>query len=313
MTKKAFIIAGPTASGKSEFAHLLSKKIHGSVVNIDSMQVYADLKILSASPNESEKENIPYYLYNFIKADEKHNLSLYLEDLSKALQTIEEKNSTPVIVGGTGLYIHSVINGLKIIPEINNDVKLEIEKKLNSEGLNSIYQELEKADPVRASQLSKNDSTRIIRSLEIIKSTGNSILDYNDNYSEPILKNYQINIIYLKPERNFLYENINNRFRGFLKNGAIEEVENFILKYKDINSSIKGTIGLNEIKNYLNKEISLEEAENLSAQKTRNYAKRQFTWFNNQLPQSAKIIEYSSRDEFNLICNDFLKNLNSSI
>jgi len=294
--KQAYIIVGPTASGKSEFAMNIAQKLSSAIINADSMQVYMGLEILSSSTSLEDKKNIPHLLYNFFTTSESYSLGKYISDLDSSLGGF---SGIPVIVGGTGMYINAALNGMIQIPEITKDTKNIIKQELEKSGVSGLFKLLEKLDNLSADNLKPYDKQRITRALEVCLQTGKSILSFRENISDPILKNYKLNIFYLKPEREFLYNLINNRFKKFVEMGAIEEVRKLKDKHQNFSTSAFKAIGSEEFSKFLDGEISLEDAINLAQQKTRNYAKRQYTWFNNQLQrQDIKTIEYSSMSEF---------------
>jgi tRNA dimethylallyltransferase len=303
-TRQSYIIVGPTASGKSEFAINLAAKLSGVVINADSMQVYKGLEILSSSPSEIDKENTKHLLYNFFSLEENYSLGKYITNLANSLSSITVPS---VIVGGTGMYINAAINGIVKIPEISLDVKNTINEEFENSGVEGLFSMLQKTDPNSALHLKPSDKQRIVRALEVYFQTGKSIISFKDNISDPILKNYKLSIIYLRPKREFLYDIINSRFEKFVKMGAIEEVKKLKDKYDNISSSAFKAIGALEFSKFLDAEISLDDAINLSQKKTRNYAKRQYTWFNNQLSsENLTIIEYSSVAEFRDKTNFFI-------
>lgn len=305
MKDSAFIIFGPTASGKSDFAHIVAKKINGAVINIDSMQLYDSLKILTSSPKDDEKEDINYFLYNYVSYATNYNLSNYLIDLKSALEKCREKNLVPIITGGTGMYILSALNGLNIFPDIDKEIKEDIYKLIQTDGLIDAYEKLKKLDPQRASEINQNDHTRVTRSLELIIQTGKVFNELKNQKSSSLLENYETNLIYLNPAREFLYNNINERFNQFIDLGAIDEVNNFIKKSSNISIPFQKVIGLDEIKNYLDNKLSLDEVIEICSQKTRNFAKRQFTFFNNQFKQPKQVLSYNSKDEFLSLAREF--------
>ncbi len=288
--KQIYIICGPTASGKSSIALKLAEDINGCIINADSMQVYSSIEILTASPSKTDKKEIPHLLYNFIPPEAQYSVANFIEDASKALNTALENNQIPIFTGGTGMYINSLLNGISEIPEIPKFVREDTEEIIKEKNLEFLFKELEILDPAVAATLNKNDSQRIIRAYSVVKFTGNSILSYRNADKKSLLQNFDIKILYINPDREFLYKTCNERFISLVQNGAIEEVKDFTSKYGDIKTGAAKALGFQELKSYINKEISKEDAISLAQIKTRQYAKRQQTWFNNQLKHPHDII-----------------------
>lgn len=288
--KKLYIICGPTASGKSYFAMKIAHMISGEIICADSMQIYKDLKILSASPSDWDKEKVLHHLYNFKNPDESFSSAAFAENASLISDRIIEKSKIPIIVGGTGFYIDSLVNGISKIPEISKEYREEIIKLSEEKGLNYLYEKLKLIDPESHDRLNPNDKNRILRAYEVTCFTGKPLSYFRKQSKISPLNNYDIKIIYLCPTREILYKNCNDRFISMIKDGAIDEVEK--LKNKQINkiSGIKNTIGYKEFCDFIDGKSSLEESITLAQTKTRQYAKRQITWFNNQLDFSEKII-----------------------
>ena len=296
--KKIYIIVGPTASGKSEFGINLAKKLNGAIINADSMQVYKDLEIITASPSKDEKNIVPHYGYNHISPEQIYSVAHYLEDLRDALANAENNGSPPIMVGGTGMYINAALEGLSQIPEINLDTKNLSAEIMLKEGLSGLYKKLSDLDPDAASKLNKNDTQRIIRAFEVKIQTGNSIHFYQKTNSEPLLKNYDIEIFYLKPERKFLHTIIESRLERMFEAGVLDEVKKFTDIYNGITQGAAKAVGFKEIVNYLEGNDNIESLKEKIVIKTRQYAKRQFTWFNNSLKYNHKLLEFSTYSDY---------------
>lgn len=261
--KKIIIIAGPTASGKSAFAASMAKKNAGTVINADSMQIYDALPILTAQPEKSEDHK----LYGILKASDSCSVAKWLD---LAIAEIE-KSDFPIVTGGTGLYINSVIHGISAIPAISESIRDEIRDIPKSE----LYPILLAEDKEMAQKLKPSDSQRIARALEVIRSTGKSLQYWQ---KQPKIPKYPFELFEIHniiPEREMLYKNINQRFLEMLKNGVVEEVRNYHGEHK--------AAGFIQIKQYIAGEISKQFMIEKATQVTRNYAKRQYTWFRNQL------------------------------
>ncbi len=296
--KHAIIICGPTASGKSALATKIAKEINGCIINSDSMQVYTDLEVITSSPSTADKREISHLLYNFVDSNTQYSVANYIDDAKKAIVISLKNNYVPIFTGGTGMYINALINGISSIPKIPKEIRLEAEEIIKKKGLGNLYQELEILDKNTAKILNKNDSQRIIRAYSVKKFTGNSILSYRNLSKKSPLLNISTTIFYMKPEREFLYKSCNDRFVSFIENGAIEEIESFLKTHQDVNCGPTAAIGFQELKSYIRHEISIEAAIALAQTKTRQYAKRQNTWFKNQLKHKNQIIEFSSKSEF---------------
>lgn len=285
----AYIVVGPTASGKSKFAYWLANKLSGAIVNADSMQVYDCLKTLTASPTLEQCNNIPHYMYNFLNPIMHYSVAAYLSDLEKVLKTLRNKQLSPIIVGGTGMYINSALNGISQIPEISSKNKEKAFYLLEKYGAEELYNMLLKIDD-KPFPNSPNDRQRILRAYEVYLESGKPISYFKKFRTKSLLKEYNVKILYIKPDRSRLYQLIENRFWKFIEGEVLEEVEDFRKKYPDVKTSISKALGLKELECYLNNQLTLEEAVATATKKTRNFAKRQYTWFNNQLPKNIEII-----------------------
>lgn len=273
--QKIILIAGPTGSGKSEIAIRLAKKINGEIINTDSMQVYKEIKILSARPESYF--NISHYLYGNISVKSNFSAGEWLKKVKLNLKKIIKKKKQPIFVGGTGLYFKLLTEGISNIPKIPDLIRTKV-RNLNAKlGNNKFYSLLIKLDPLVQNKIKENDTHRLIRAYEVIIFTNKSLIDWqkkNKNY----FSNYQFLKIYINPENNFLQKLLRLRLKKMFEIGAVDEVKKF-LKLK-INSSLPANkiLGIEEIKKYLDKKISLEQAFEETFIRTRRYVKRQRTW-----------------------------------
>jgi tRNA dimethylallyltransferase len=268
--KKIIIICGPTAGGKTNYAFELARKNNGVIINADSRQLFKDIQIISASPEKYMKEAVPHYLYNFLDSKDSYNVANYISHVDSALKNIEEEHI--YIVGGTGMYIDALINGIAEIPEIPEEARREIRNYHVEVGNDVIYQELKILDP--ENKLNPNDTQRILRAYEVVKYTNKNLKFWQEHSKQkPILQHYEMNVII--PERNILYDNCNKRFLQMLDAGGIEEVE----ALQNPSPQILNTIGISQISHYLTSKISFNEMVSDTQAKTRQYAKRQVTWF----------------------------------
>ena len=281
MKPKVLVIAGPTASGKTKISIELAKRLNGEIISADSMQIYKYMNIGTAKPTEEEKEGIPHYLMDFLEPDEKFSVAQYKEMATKYIEEILSKNKVPIMVGGTGLYINSVTEEINFDTEIveNKKIREKLEKISLEQGNEGLYEELKRVDKDAANRIHLADTKRIIRALEVYKTTGITITEHQ-KMSKQIDKKYDYKIVGLKIEREKLYERINKRVDLMVKDGLIEEAKEVLdmLSLKGHLTSFQA-IGYKEFVPYFNGEITLEEALDTIKQESRRYAKRQITWF----------------------------------
>ena len=274
---KIILIAGPTASGKSSFAIKLAKKLNGEIINADSMQVYKQLKVLSARPYQKKFQKTKHHLYGFHDVKKNFSTGNWLKLVCKKIEEIKSRKKTPILVGGTGLYFKGLIAGLVKIPNIPTNIRNQIRAHQLKIGQKQFYKKLLELDPASKNKINPTDSHRSMRAYEVKFYTNKSIHEWYKNTKSNFQKS-DFYKIYINFPRLELIERINLRSKEMIENGAIKEVKNFIkLKVKK-DKSVNKAIGVNEIRQYLNNEIELEDIiENISI-KTRQYAKRQSTW-----------------------------------
>jgi tRNA dimethylallyltransferase len=286
--QKIILIAGPTGSGKSEIALKLAKKINGEIINADSMQVYKDIKILSARPENYF--NIAHYLYGNISVKNNFSAGEWLKKVKLNLKKILKKKKQPIFVGGTGLYFKLLTEGISNIPKIPDSIRTKA-RKLNAKlGNDKFYNLLIKLDPLIHNRIKKNDTHRLIRAYEVVTFTKKSLIDWqkkNKNY----FSNYHFVKIFINPENIFLQKLLRLRLKKMFELGAVNEVKKF-LKLK-INKTLPANkiLGIEEIKKYLDKKISLEQAFEETFIRTRRYAKRQRTWFRGHMKDWTSIFD----------------------
>ncbi|MDX1916464.1 MAG: tRNA (adenosine(37)-N6)-dimethylallyltransferase MiaA [Rickettsiaceae bacterium] len=295
-TRNALIICGPTCSGKSSLALKYALKYNGAIINADSMQVYMGIDILSSSPSDCDKRAVPHFLYNFLGISENYNVGRYLNDIVVVLEECKKRNLLPIITGGTGLYINALVNGISEMPEVLLAARQEIDALYSKGGRALLYQELESKDPKVAAKINPSDTQRIERALGIFLSSSKSILDYQSNKLRSVLSDYNIQTIYLRPERNLLYQNAELRFDSMIKNGAVEQLSKLLESNIKLEGGGTKVLGFKHILLYLKGQISISEASIEAKQDTRNYAKRQYTWFNNQISWPHNTISSCSKD-----------------
>ena len=277
LKSKIILISGPTASGKSDFAIKFAKKIKGEIINADSMQIYKQLKILSACPNPKKYQKINHHLYGFLDAKKNFSTGDWLKLVTKKIIEVRKRKKIPIIVGGTGLYFKALTDGLVNIPNIPLRFRKKIRSLQLKIGNTRFYQELLKVDPISKDKINPTDTQRLIRAYEVKKFTKKSIHMWFKNTKSNFEKNNFFKI-YIDLDRKELIERINLRTQEMLKEGAINEVNNFIkLKIRKDKTANKA-IGINEIKAYITKDKNLDEIKEKISIKTRQYAKRQSTW-----------------------------------
>ena len=296
LKSKIILISGPTASGKSKFAISLAKNINGEIINADSMQVFKELKILTARPNLKDTNKIKHHLYGYKSVKENYSVGDWLKDSKIKIFNIKKKNKVPILVGGTGLYFKALIDGIVKIPNVPISIRNKIRQKHTKIGQNKFYSELVKIDPISKNMINKNDSQRTIRAFEVKKFTKKSLFDWYKSTSPDFKKNEFVKL-YVDYPRMELLKQISKRTDAMIKEGAILEADRFnkLKISKDLSSN--KVIGLIEIKDYLNKKISLNDLKEKISIKTRQYAKRQSTWSRGQMSEWQKI-KYSDLKTF---------------
>ncbi len=279
---------GPTASGKSALALALAERIGGEIVNADSMQVYRDFRVLTARPTIEEEAQAPHHLYGRVDAAERYSTGRWLTDALTAIADVRARDKTPILVGGTGLYFKALTQGLAEMPSVDPDLRAALTQRAASEGAPTLHAELATLDPQTAARLEPNDAPRIIRALEVLETTGESITSFQAN-TRPALAAHEWRGLALTPDREALYAAINTRFERMLEQGALDEVRAFAARNLDPTLPATKAHGAPALGAYLRGEISLAAATEIGQRDTRRYAKRQFTWIANQMPDWPRI------------------------
>ena len=264
--------------GKTKLSIELAKQINGEIVSADSMQIYKDMTIGTAKPSEKEMQGIKHYLIDNILPNQRYSVSDYKKDATKAIEEICNKNKTPIVVGGTGLYIDSLIYNIEY-PKLILDEKYRehLNKIIEQQGLEALYKKALEIDPQSMKKISINDKKRIMRVLEIFHQTGKTKTE-QEMESRKIQTPYNYKAFAIYIDREILYDRINKRVDNMIKSGLIEEVKNLLIKYKSFPTALQG-LGYKETKQYLNGEITKTEMIDKIKQESRRYAKRQLTWF----------------------------------
>jgi tRNA dimethylallyltransferase len=281
-----YIIGGPTASGKSDFALDLARRVDGEIVNGDSMQLYSHLHILTARP--TELHSIPHHLYGVLEGDQISSLGWWYEAACKVIQEVQSRGKVPVVVGGTGLYLRAQTRGQSAVPDIPEPIRQETRHLAQTLSEEDFFTLVVQEDPKIKDILHPHDTQRLTRALEVVRATHTSIQDCQGQPQKIVDFEYQYFV--LLPPRDVLYQRINDRFIWMVENGALSEVENLLAQNIDSNSPILKAVGVPEITEYLKGFISLDQAIAQGQQSTRRYAKRQTTWFTRQVPEAELII-----------------------
>jgi tRNA dimethylallyltransferase len=285
---KIILISGPTASGKSNFAIKIAKKVNGEIINADSMQVYKQLKILTARPSKKEQKNIKHHMYGVIDLNKIFSVGQWLKNIIKIIREIKKRKKIPILVGGTGLYFQSLTDGLVKIPKIPFNFRNKIRLMQKKEGQKKFYKKLLKIDSKAKDKFDPKDSQRTIRAFEVKSFTKISMYEWL-NKTKSHFKDYEFLKLYIDFKREDLIKRISLRTNKMINEGAIKEVKRFTkLKIKK-DLSVNKVIGIDELTQYLDKKINLDEAQELISIKTRQYATRQATWARSRMISWGKI------------------------
>ena len=278
MKEKVIVICGPTASGKTALSIELAKKINGEIISADSMQIYKDMEIGTAKPTKEEMQGIKHYLLDFVSPEERYSVAQYKQDAKSAIKEIIAKGKTPIIVGGTGLYIDSLIYEIEYSDiKIDESYRNELEKIVEEKGLNELYKMAMQIDPIAMEKISPNDKKRIMRVLEIYKSTGKTKTQQEEESRRKPVE-YDYKVFAINWDREILYQRINKRVDIMIEQGLIEEVKKILQKYEQFPTAMQG-LGYKEVVDYINGIYTKEEMIEKIKMETRRYAKRQLTWF----------------------------------
>lgn len=288
--RNILILAGPTASGKSALAIALACEFNGVIINADSMQIYSDLRVLSARPSVEDEALAPHRLYGALDGAEVCSAARWRALAMTAVEEALSEGRLPIVCGGTGLYLRALTDGLSAMPEISDDVREAVRDRLAAIGPEALHAELADEDRVMAARLNPTDPQRIARAMEVLKATGRSLADWQaDAPMTTPPEDWKFTTLALIPPRDILYERCNKRFRIMLDQGAIEEVSALKARGLDRSLPVMRALGVPELIAYLEGEITLEEAETKACTATRRYAKRQNTWIRNQIVSKKSI------------------------
>ncbi len=298
--KKVIILGGPTASGKSKLAIKLAKELNGEIINADSMQVYKHFPILTSQPKEKDLKKIKHHLYGYIDTNKEFNAIMWLSDTIKKIDSLQFKNKVPIVVGGSGLYLEFLCKGINNLPIISDNTKKKVEQVIQNTRKKKIQELLYEIDAEYSSKINISDTLRVSKLLQVFFQTKKNITFFHQSKRQ--VNEYNFLKIFYKPDREVVKLNIKKRFYQMLEDGLIQEVNSNNKKVK--NSNISKAIGYREIIDYLNKKMSFEEVSSIMLRKTKNFAKRQYTWFNNRYVSD---ITLQSKDNYSLIVESFIK------
>jgi tRNA dimethylallyltransferase len=281
----AVLIAGPTASGKSALALELAQATGGVIINADSMQVYRDLRVITARPTPQEEAVAPHRLYGHVDAAVNFSAGGWVADAAAVLAELRAQNRLPIFTGGSGLYFKALTRGLSAVPPIPVTIRESVRARLERDGVEALHAELGQRDPASAERLKPRDRTRIARALEVMEATGRSLIDWHREGLPPLLPPGRFHALFLNPDRDQLYARIDARFEAMLGAGALEEVAALAARRLDPLLPAMKAHGVPALVRHIEGQISLQEAAAIGRADTRHYAKRQFTWFRHQLPE----------------------------
>ncbi len=292
----AILITGPTASGKSALALRLAHARDGEIVNADSMQVYDTLRLLTARPSEAEMAGVAHHLYGHVPAAEVHSTGAWLREATVILDDIRSRGKVPIVIGGTGLYFRALTGGLSEMPDIPADLRAALRARLEREGSESLHHALAEVDPETAARLGAGDGQRILRALEVYEASGKPLAHFQKASGPVVVDPARALKLIVLPPRETLYQRIDRRFDQMMAEGAVEEVQALLDMAIPEDRPVMRAIGVQQIGEMLAGRLSRAEAATLSATATRQYAKRQMTWFRNQMGEDWQRIDPTDPD-----------------
>ena len=281
MSVDAVLIAGPTASGKSALALALAQELGGIVINCDSMQVYSELRLLSARPTAQDESRVAHRLYGHVAARERYSAGRYQDDAGHALAEAQAAERVPIFVGGTGLYFSVLLDGLSPMPQVPNELRARIRERFEAEGAENFFADLAARDPDTAAQLRPADTQRVLRAMDVLEATGRPLSAWRQSAGKPVLGKMRLARFVLAPPREALYQRIDRRFEKMIEAGALDEAR--VLGDLDPTLPAAKALGLPQLLNHLAGKMTLPEATAEAQRETRNYAKRQLTWFRSRM------------------------------
>lgn len=283
--KSAVLIAGPTASGKSALALEVAARTDGVVINADSMQVYRGLRIITARPTDEEISRAPHRLYGHIDPAEIYSAGRWLREAEQEIETARSSGKTAIVIGGTGLYFSALLQGLSAVPEVPAEVRQQVRDLGDTKDNDALHGMLASRDPRTASEIRTSDRQRVLRALEVVEATGRGLSEWREEPGVPVLNSGDYQAIFLETDREALGQRIDTRFDKMLAEGALDEVKRLNARNLDPRMPVLKAHGVPWLFKYLNGEMTFEEAAVHGKRDTRQYSKRQETWFRNQLPE----------------------------
>ena len=275
---RPILIAGPTAGGKSAIAARLARELGGIVINADSMQVYRDLRILTARPTAEEDVDVPHALYGFVDGRDAYSAGRYAADAAAAIRQARERGLRPIVVGGTGLYFKALLDGLSPMPAVPDEVRAHWRAEAAAAVPGELHGKLRARDPQMAERLAPGDTQRIVRALEVIDTSGVSLLEWQQSPREPVLREADTIRLVVSPAREELYRRIERRFEAMMGDGALDEVSRLAALGLDPTLPIMNALGVRPLLRHVRGELERKEAIREAQTETRQYAKRQLTW-----------------------------------
>ena len=298
--KKIIIVGGPTASGKSKFALILAKLVDGEIINADSMQIYKYFSILTSQPKKNDYKVIPHHLYGYVDTNVKYNAVKWLYDTNFKIRKLLKNNKTPIVVGGSGLYLEFLCKGVNNMPKISINTKEKVSSLLQNISDADLLNLIIKIDKNYSQKLNIADKFRITKLLEVYFETKKNITYFHSKNKKT--NNHDFFKVLISPDKNKVRINIKKRFIEMLEGGLVEELKKYRKKVVDCN--IENAIGFKEINSFIENKLTLEEATNLTVKKTKNFAKRQYTWFENRFDENLKV---NGEDYISLVVETFKK------
>jgi len=294
---RVVVIAGPTASGKSGLALKIAKALNGVIINADSQQLYSSFKVLTSRPTSKDEGEVEHRLYGFLGPNETSSLKTWADNASKEIMRTLDLGSLPIIVGGTGLYIKGLMDGFAAIPTVPDQVRFQAKDIINNKGLPYLYSLLVRKDPVSRERLQPNDVQRVSRAWEVVEFTGFPMHYWHSRPNVKLLDGFRFYSLSMSPVRAELYKACDQRFHRMMASGALNEVEKLLVDGTSIDAPVMRALGAKELAQFIGGEIDLETATKAAQQRTRQYAKRQTTWFKNQF-NASKVINKKLSESF---------------
>lgn len=294
--RPVLLIGGPTASGKSAFALAIARAFDGAIINADSMQLYREIPILSGQPSAADQARVPHRLYGVLAASEAASAALWRNLAVEAIAEAHGARRLPIVVGGTGLYFHVLEHGLAPVPAIPAELRDRLRGRLAAEGAPALHAQLAGRDPAMAAALKVTDSQRILRALEVVEATGRSLAEWQAVQS-PVCENLSFKAIVLDPPRPAVYAACATRFESMLAAGALDEVRALLALGLDPALPAMKALGVAALAAHLDGAVDLETAVERAVRATRNYAKRQVTWFRHRMPEACRVKKQFSESE----------------